>query len=173
MSWERVVSCVLSVCIRKCTLKKLQKKICDVIWSNLEFLNSFSCDTTEGACTHCIISLRSLKTVSSMTSSKKQNTWELLKIKRNTLTSMSAFCYPIYFMVQISQSSFKMSTLRATPWSQGQKPRWSAIYLWRLLAPKLKPTIQLYNWNVEEAKFGSKGILCLWGLQSSETWLSL
>lgn len=173
MSWEHVVSCILFVCIRKCTLKKLQKQICDIIQSNLKFLNSFSCNTRGGACIHFIISLRSLKIVSSITSSKKQNTWELLKIKRNTLTSMSAFCYPIYFMVQISQSSFKMSALRATPWSQGQKPRWSAIYLRRLLAPKLKPTIQLYNWNVKEAKFESKWILCIWGLESSETWLSL
>ena len=39
---------------------------------------------------------------------------------------MSASCCPIYFMVQIIESSFKMSTLRETPWSQRQKPRWSA-----------------------------------------------
>ena len=39
---------------------------------------------------------------------------------------MSVSCCPIYFMVQIIESSFKMSTLREFPWSQGQKPRWSA-----------------------------------------------
>ena len=38
---------------------------------------------------------------------------------------MSALCCPIYFMAQVIESSFKMSTLRETPWSQGQKPRWS------------------------------------------------
>ena len=39
---------------------------------------------------------------------------------------MSDSCCPIYFMVHIIESSFKMSTLRETPWSQGHKPRWSA-----------------------------------------------
>ena len=88
---------------------------------------------------------------------------------------MSALCCPIYFMAQVIESSFKMSTLRETPWSQGQaKVKCSFTFeeFWHPDPhPQSSSTVRMSE--RQEAKRECTWILCFGGLESAENWLSL
>ena len=54
------------------------KESIDVIQLNVKFLLSFSCGTGQGAYIYFTINLTLLKIASSVTSSRRQNIWEVL-----------------------------------------------------------------------------------------------